>query len=218
MKTKNAPVIFLLLLTSCLAFTVNAQNIYKWEKINIPNVLSFRIPPSMELRDNDGFIKKTFDEIVEQVFDRQLNPSRIVVQTKGFGEIEYLATMLYGRIIVEFDFDDYSDFANQITLFDQADLDEITYMDSQELKEESTRYGINLKETSKTTLKKIGNKEALHYYYLRESVKDKSDVKIDVYRVFTNNYITKITYSYRVSEAKIWRDDLEKSVETFEFK
>lgn len=191
---------------------------YKWEKINIPNVLSFRIPPSMELRDNDGFIKKTLDEFIEQVFDRQLNPSRIVVQTKGFGEIEYLATMLYGRIIVEFDFDDYSDFANQVALFNQADLDEITYMDSQELKAESTQYGINLKEISKTMLKNTGNKKALYYSYLRESVKDKSDVKVDVYRVFTKNYITKITYSYRVSEAKIWKNDLEKSVETFEFK
>lgn len=191
---------------------------YKWEKINIPNVLSFRIPPSMELRDNDGFIKKTLDEFIEQVFDRQLNPSRIVVQTKGFGEIEYLATMLYGRIIVEFDFDDYNDFANQVALFNQADLDEITYMDSQELKAESTQYGINLKEISKTMLKNTGNKKALYYSYLRESVKDKSDVKVDVYRVFTKNYITKITYSYRVSEAKIWKNDLEKSVETFEFK
>lgn len=67
-------------------------------------------------------------------------------------------------------------------------------------------------------LKKIGNKKALHYSYLRESVKDESDVKVDVYRVFTNNYITKITYSYRMSESQIWRDDLEKSAKTFEFK
>lgn len=218
MKTKNTFVIFLLLITSCFAFTLNGQNMYKWEKINIPNVLSFRIPPSMELRDNDGFIKKVLDEYVEQVFDKQLNSSRIVVQTKGFGEIEYLATMLYGRIIVEFDFDDYSDFANQVALFNQADLDEITYMDSQELKAESTQYGVNLKEISKTTLKKIGNKKALHYFYLRESVREESDVRVGVYRVFTNNYIVKLTYSYRVSEAKIWKDDLEKSVETFEFK
>lgn len=218
MKTKNTFVIVLLLLTSCLSLAVKSQNMYKWEKINIPNILSFRIPPSMELRDNDGFLKKILDEYIEQIFDRQLNPSRIVIQTKGFGEIEYLATMLYGRIIVDFDFDDYSDFANQVALFNQADLDELTYMDSQELKAESTQYGINLKEMSKTTLKKTGNKKALYYSYLRESVKDKSDVKVDVYRVFTNNYIVKITYSYRVNEAEIWKNDLEKSVETFEFK
>lgn len=218
MKIKNTAVILQLLLISCFSMTVKSQNMYKWEKVNIPNVLSFRIPPSMEMRDSDGFIKKVLDEYVERVFEKQFNPSRVVIQTKGFGEIEYLATMLYGRIIVEFDFDDYSDFANQVALFNQDDLDEITYMDSQELKEESTKYGIILKEISKTTLKKIGNKKALHYSYIRESVRDKSDVKVDVFRVFTNNYIAKITYSYRVSEAKIWKDDLEKSVETFQFK
>lgn len=217
MKIKNTLVILLLILTCCISMTVKSQNMYKWEKVNIPNVLNFRIPPSMELRDNEGFIKKVLDEYVEQVFDRHLNPSRVVIQTKGFGEIEYLATMLYGRIIVEFDFDDYSDFANQVALFNQIDLDEITYMDSKELKEESTRYGITLKKMSKTTLKSIGNKKALHYFYLRESVRDKSDVKVDVFKVFTNNYIAKITYSYRVSEAEIWKKDLEKSVETFEF-
>lgn len=218
MKIINTSLILLLLLTNCLSFTVKSQNIYRWEKINIPNVLSFRIPPSMELRDDEGFHKKNLDKYTERIFEEQLNSSRIVIQTKGFEAIEYLATMLYGRIIVEFYFDDYSDFANQIALFNQADLNEITYMDRQELKDESAQYGINIKEISETTLKEIGNKKALYYSYLRESVRDKSHVKIDVYRVFTNNYIVNITYSYRVSEAEIWKDDLGKSVETFEFK
>lgn len=145
MKTKHALLIFLLLLISSFASTANAQNMYKWNKINIPNVLSFRIPASMELRDNDGFVKKTLDEFMELVFERQFNPSRIVVQTKGFGEIEYLATMLYGRIIVEFDFDDYSDLSNQFTFLNQVDLDEITNIDREELKAESDRYGIKIK-------------------------------------------------------------------------
>ena len=30
--------------------------------------------------------------------------------------------------------------------------------------------------------------------------------------------IAEITYSYRLSEAEVWKNDLEKSVETFEFK
>lgn len=218
MKIQSTIVVLLLLILYCFSFTANCQNMYRWEKINIPDVLSFRIPLSMELRDSDGFIRKSLDEYTEQVFDKQLNPSRIVVQTKGLENIEYLATMLYGRIIVEFNFDDYRDFSEQIALFNQSDLNEISYYDKQKLKEESSAYRINLKEISKTTLKNIGNEKALHYSYLRESTQYKTDVKVDVYRVFTKSYIATITYSYRVSEAEIWKSDLEKSVVTFEFK
>ena len=218
MKTKNTFLVLLLLLTCSCIFTLEGQYMYKWDKINIPNALSFRIPPSMELRDNDGIVKKTLDDYVELLYYKHFTPSRVVVQTKGFDDIEYLATMLYGRIIVSLDFNDYRDFAEQIVLFNQSDLDEMSNYDKQQLEEEATTYGVNLKEISKTTLRSIGNKEALHFSYLRESVKDKTDVKIDVYRVFTNNYIAEITYSYRLSEAEVWKNDLEKSVETFEFK
>ena len=83
MKSKTKFLVLLFVLTFCFIFTLKGQNMYKWDKINIPNALSFRIPPSMELRDHDGFVKKILDEFVEQVFDRQFNPSRIVVQTKG---------------------------------------------------------------------------------------------------------------------------------------
>ena len=199
-----------------ISFFLFPQTQNNWKTVSIPNICTFTIPPKMELRDKNSFDEKLFNNLMEPYYNIKPNINRVVIQPRGFKSNDYLATELYSRIIVEFEEGDFSDF--NISEFTKSDLAEITLFYKEVIQTEADEFNISIKKISNTILKKIGNNQALYYSYTRgAAIADKSDVFVAVYNLFLGNKTVKVTVSFRESEAGIWRNDFEKSIQSFSF-
>ncbi len=120
-KTKAIRSFIILFLFICISLGVNAQtNSDDWETYSIPNVCSFKIPPTMEVRLEDSFHgrfvkpihQSSFYEMLCDECDIFLEEAKLVLQPKGLNgdpfNYDYRnANNSYGRIIISFSYDDF---------------------------------------------------------------------------------------------------------------
>lgn len=208
----------------CLLFVLSvglfSQKGEEWTRVDVPEIYSFRIPPSFELRDKESYAEY-FAEGLYKYYKIPYDKTRIVIQPRGFKDGEYFPAKLYFRLIINYRVEDCSDVSDEIEKLSEQELKELTVADQKELRSGLSTLENNpiiIKKISNTTLKKIGNRTSVYYSYIRESASDtNSEVLVHFYRIFNKNNYIEVRVSYRTDESDIWEDDFIKCLESFIF-
>ena len=195
-----------------------------WETYSIPDVCSFSIPGTMEVRSDESihgqFIKSvqqsSFFELMCNECDLFFDESELVLQPKGLNETPtsntyQQASKSYARILFNFSYiegfgqDDIKGMA-------PSDLREINQMWYEETKNEIeclAEYFSNSGDFKwyNTVKKNIAGLSALVIEYDRPGPGGATHVKS--YRFFYDNKRMEITTSYKVSEESKYKDDFD---------
>lgn len=208
----------LVLLFQCQAFGQEGWSIYTFG-----DICSFRIPPTMELRDVDSRMGTIFNELVNQysiIFGENPADREIKFQPKGINsgdeELVKKATSVYSRILIaDFsgDFPSQSD-VEKATIADIKKVDEVF---KKQVVESFSYYGPGQKiEWFPLKRVKIDGKYALVSTYKRLSLKG-GLVKVREYKFFLTDHLVRITVSYRESESSLWEQDLDSFINSLKF-
>jgi len=195
-----------------------------WETYSIPDVCSFSIPSTMEVRSDESihgqFIKSvqqsSFFELMCNECDLFFDESKLVLQPKGLNETPtsntyQQASKSYARIMFNFSYVEGID-QDDIKEMTPSDLREINQMWYEETKNEIeciAEYFSNSGEFKwyNTVKKSIAGLSALVIEYDRPGLGGATHVKS--YRFFYDNKRMEITTSYKVSEENKYKNDFE---------
>ena len=127
----RSTIILLLMYAGCIYAQSNLTN---WETYSIPNVCSFKVPPTMEIRLENSFHgrfvksmhQSSFYEMLCDECDIFLEEAKLVLQPKGlngdpFSDDYRNANNSYGRIIFSFSYNDILS-KDDITDIDPSEL------------------------------------------------------------------------------------------------
>ena len=196
-----------------------------WQTIIVPGVYSFQIPPTMEIQG--GKYKKFNDEVKKEMFKKypELTPfisdekESVIVQQQGLNNKESSALKKYARILVSYSVEQNDDTYDYLHKTFPASDNEVVAIG------EAWRDSIN--QTGAITIQKwypskkvkINDYHAICYKYIRKSNTPgvTSPVFVVMYNFFNKNMSYTVTISYRQSEEKLWKNDLEKAINTFTF-
>lgn len=194
-----------------------------WDIYTFGSICSFRVPPSMELRDLDSssgmILKKLTDEHAIR-FGIDLPTKEIRFQPKGInsssGEDAARALAVYARIMIadlEGDCPSQGEVANATA----KDIKEVDVFYKRE-----TLQGLRLLNPDGKLIwlplikARIGGKYALVSRYKRSSPKG-GLVYVREYKFFLTTHLLRITVSYRENESHLWKQDLDKFIGTLSF-
>jgi len=202
-------------------FSINAQD-EKWETVSIPEICTYKIPPSLEIQK--GTYKRLKDQVLESVLEITVSPDRVVAQPKGINDFDPNASKRYCRVIVETvrgKFGDYKklDDPTEISAAELAKFDKESMDQLQEASDLLAAKGRKMTILSRQPAKvcRFNGVNALLLTNTR-SLNDAPPVYVQLYVIHNNDFIHHVTISYRESEKELWVDDLAKVINTFKFK
>lgn len=201
---------------------IYAATTYKgWQTINVPNICTFQIPPTMEIQA--GSYKAIMDS-----FSRNIDViiPEIVVQQRGLNKMEKKAQGLYARLILN----TYTNESNPEPLllgdklkFSKDDLVEIDktlkdgYVEEFSSYKQKTGQTMRLVKWKGIKIVNINNTECLLSTYTRQ-IENNPVVIVYMYEFFNNDISHMVTVSYREKDISIWKPDLDqKIIKTFNF-
>lgn len=213
-----------LVLIAASLFIVNpiyATATYKrWQTINVPNVCTFQIPPTMEIQA--GSYKAMMDSLNT---DFGWGKNEMVAQQKGLNNMEK-AQALYARVIVNanpIDSDSNSLRLGDTLQFSKSDLMEIerilkdVLVEGFRLQKQKTGETIRLVNWRGTKVVSINNIDCVLTTYTRQ-LENNPIVVVYAYAFFNNTVTNNVTISYREKDKSIWETDLnQKIIKTFNF-
>lgn len=218
MKHRAIIVTIFIILFQCQVF--GQEN---WDIYTFGNICSFRIPPTMELRDIDSEAGMVLNKLVNNFsirFGENLADREIKFQPKGLNstdkELVKKATSVYSRIIIadlNGDFPTQSDIAKATN----NEIKEIDAIFKNQAIESFSLFGLG--QTIKWfPLKRvrIDGKYALRSMYKRPSPKG-GFVNVREYMFFFTDHLVRITVSYRESESSLWKKDLDTFLSSLRF-
>ncbi|NBL00337.1 MAG: hypothetical protein EOM50_20500 [Erysipelotrichia bacterium] len=209
--------VFLFLLASVQLFS-DATN---WQTIVIPNICTFEIPNTMEIQA--GTYKKISDKLAKEVLEINLNESSVVAQQKGLNEFGKEGFKNYSRIIVETEYGKLGDYEkiNTRIVASKKELQVLDVTIKNDFLTEAEKMiskGMNMKLLSWKPVKieTINGISMIKSQYTR-TMDDKPEVMVMIFLIQNNDRLHKVTISYRISEEKLWKNDLEKVIYSFKF-
>lgn len=194
--------------------------INNWMNFCIPDICIFELAPSLEIQD--GFYKEFNNTISEKVLEITHNPERVVLQPKGVNEFEESALSHYCRFIIETEIFDEPLFklTDSIVLTDDELLffEEIIRSSVEDGMKQMRASGIDMKilEWNRLKINNLNNFDALEFSYTRQ-LDQNPNVFVKTYKVFNRNKMHTVTVSYRISEKKLWAQDLNKVLNSINF-
>lgn len=194
-----------------------------WDIYTFGNICSFRIPPTMELRDIDSEAGMVLNKLVNKFlirFGDNLADREIKFQPKGLNstdkELVKKATSVYSRILIA-DFNGDFPTQNDIAKATNTDIKEIDAIFKKQAIESFSLFGTG--QTIKWfPLKrvKVDGKYALLSMYKRTSPKG-GFVNVKEYKFFFTDHLVTITVSYREIETSLWKQDLDTFLSSLRF-
>ncbi len=189
--------------------------------MSIPGICTYQIPPTVEIQK--GTYKKVNDQFRKTVLEIDTAPDRVVSQPKGINELNPIALKRYCRIIVETERGSRGDYAKidepmALSASELKELDNEFKSQMQQSAVLSTAKGMKMTLLSWQPVKivRVNGVVALLITYSR-SMNDAPAALVHMYQIQNNDYVHKITISYRETESKLWEEDLTKVIETFKF-
>lgn len=218
MKHRILITIILILLFQFKVFGQENWNIYTFG-----NICSFRIPPTMELRDLDSESGMVLNKLVNQFsirFGQYPADREIKFQPKGLNsnnqELFNKATAIYSRILIADLFGDFPT-QNDIAKASVSDIKEIDAMFKKQALESFDCICPSQKlEWFPLKRVRIDGRYALVSRYKRPSPKG-GLVYVREYKFFFSNHLIRITVSYRESESDLWKQDLDTFISSIRF-
>lgn len=194
-----------------------------WDIYTFGNICSFRIPPTMELRDTISRSGISLNKTVNQVSialgeipaDREIKFQPKGINSSNKEEVAK-ATTIYSRILI-------ADFNGNFPT--QRDVENATNEDIQKINATFRNQAIQsfsyLYPKEKIvwlplTRVKIGGKYSLISRYKRPSPKG-GFVYVREYKFFLTTHLLRIIVSYRENESHLWKADLDKFISTLSF-
>ena len=215
--------IIIVLLILCVAYSVpsNAQT-DAWQTVSVPGICTFQIPSTMEIQK--GNYKQGNEKFQKEILEISISPDRVVAQPKGLNSLEPQALKRYSRVIVETargQYGDYETLNTPLTASEEELLEINAIFKQQNLQSasQSEAKGMKLKFLSwqPTKIIRVNGVDALKTSYTR-SMNNGPSATVNFYIIQNNDYMHRITISYRLSEANLWATDLSKVINTFKFK
>ena len=190
----------------------------QWQAVSIPNICTYKIPPTLEIQD--GNYKRLSKDFREQVLKIKLSPNRVVAQPSGINSMNS-AIKKYCRVIVETELGKTGDYQglHEPMIASPQELLQIGENLKKELEKSFSANSImkmKLLDWEPVSIIKLNGVDALASCYTR-SLNGGKPVTVNQYRIMNNDSLHTITLSYRLTEQKLWFDDLQKTLETFVF-
>jgi hypothetical protein len=210
-------VLFFLLLVSISAFSQRT-----WSDVIVDETCSFKIPPTLEIRNKKSFHESIVNGLVKTLYNVNIHNDRLVICPKGFESLEDMAIKLYARIIIwnedEGDAEDYE----PIKKWTQEYKTQMNKMLPVLLKEQAKSTGTKIVHVSAIDYPVIGGRTSMHYTYVRTSSditksSDEYNVIVNVYRFFNGNSATQMNFSYQKCESHLWKNDFKKVINSISF-
>jgi len=194
--------------------------INNWINVCIPNICIFEISPSFEIQE--GFYKEFNNTISEKVLEITHNSERVVLQPKGLNEFDESALSNYCRFIIETEISDEPLFelTDSIVLTEDELIffEEIIRSSIEDGMKQMRASGVDMKilEWNHLKISNLNNVDVFEFSYTRQ-LNQNPHVFVRIYKVFNRCKIHTITVSYRISEKKLWDEDLNKMLNSIHF-
>ena len=203
-------IVFFLLSVYCFSQTKD-----EWKSVLIENTYSFKLPASMEVRKDGGFVDLGAKYISKILYNYVYDSNRITLQQKGLDKGTYNSISLYARILILTTKGETGDFP----LIESLDIEDIDYMKHflvESITKDAKKYNIEIINISPVSIKKINGKLAFYLSYSRKSMTNGNPpVFVESYLFWNNDKSIEITLSYRQSEKDIWSFDFNKFINSF---
>ena len=191
-----------------------------WQTVSIPGICTYQIPPTMEIMK--GLYKKINNTFLEKTLQIDSSKNCIIAQQKGINSFNKQAMKHYCRVIINIFKGEPGDYEPFDSNMSQAELQEFNATIKQYMEKSLTRLnskGIKTIIHSWLPAKiiKIDGTNAIQITYTRSTNKNPS-VLVKMYMIPKNDYMMRVTISYRIAEKKLWAKDLDTVINTFKFK
>ena len=193
-----------------------------WQTVLMPNICTFKIPPTMEVQA--GTYKKLSDKLQKEILEIPVDSTRVLAQQKDLNKYKKKAFKTYARIMVETEYGrkgDYEKITTQLTAT-KFELRELGGIFRQNMEKELRKISAKGKMTMKliswfpVQIVEINGVSMIHLKYTR-SVNNGPEALVNMYIVQNDDRMHRITISYRISNADLYKDDLSKVINTFKF-
>jgi len=186
-------------------------------EFKIKDVGSIAIPNNMEVQTgvykeiNDLYLKQFVDQ-----FDYEVSGDQIIFQQKGLNDLNINSFDTYSRIIIETEKGSIGDYDKLTTPLDatEQELEELSTMIKTEIEKPMLEAGIKMIEWKDASFVSVNDVDALKISYTRQ-IKDNPLVLVEMYTFFNNDRMHRLTLSYRLNEADIWKNKLEDTLRSF---
>jgi hypothetical protein len=199
--------------------TTRAGRTANWQTVEIPDICTFRIPPTMEIQ-GDAYrrYKDAFGEVVlgsdASHFVMGTDSDAVQVQPKGINDFDPDAMKQYCRIIIETDWGNAGDYPLLDEPIDLSKQD-LAELDAEFQRQTQQQLGASLLSWHAMRATSINGVDALLLGYRRKGLE--GPVVVRDYVVFNNDVTHSIKVSYRESQKETWADDLDAVLGTLEF-
>jgi len=200
---KSIAIIFGVLLT----FNIFGQT-GDWESIQIKNVGSIKLPPSMEVQS--GTYKQMVDEIKKLYM---VSGDRIVFQQKGLGENPTMET--YARMIFRTDSFSPGDFPSIAQLeYSSSLLNDLDEMYNQEIVSICQKTKATLESWNKLQITELNGRKCLYFSYSRQMGNNpKTFSEFYIFIMETKRHT--LNFEYWIRDKLKWEPDMAKCKSSF---
>jgi len=181
-----------------------------WLNISIPGICRFQAPPTMEIQGGDY---KKVKEAIMEVFEIS-GGADLILQQKGLNDLDPKARGQYCRVLVNTTRGGEGEFLplKEKTPVTKADLKEYDRVIRSGLEQQYT-----ILDWYPTTVEKINGFYAFKTGYRRSLKSAMNPVVVTIYSIHNHRMMHTVTVSYRESETELWKADLDRVINTFEF-
>ena len=192
----------------CLFTFVCSELRADYNPYNIKNIFSISVSSNMEIRKSeDSYTKFLQDTLC------YFSNAEVVFQQKGLSQQDKSALEKYSRILILTDDDGNGEYpCSNEGDFSYDDLEELKSYAKQELAPDQD---FIIPPSANVETNSNGCKFIRVFY---ERTGTKGPVCVNMCFFFNYNYATKVILSYRKSEKDIWKDDIEHTINSFNWK
>ncbi|HPK10769.1 MAG TPA: hypothetical protein PK246_10580, partial [Saprospiraceae bacterium] len=195
-----------------------------WTLIEISELGSIGIPPTIELRDDDSFVALLTDEFRNSLISRkkiEIIKPQLTLQPKGTTKLNKDAVSKYSRILITVDKGDQGEFLSnrEVLALTKSELDQLNSMYRQSFEADAKKLGegkLKLLDWETISVVKINDMAAIRIAYMRQAMSN-PPVYVQTYNFLNYDERIEITLSYRDNEKYLWAEDFETSINSFRY-
>ena len=193
----------------------------KWTKIEIKDIGSIAIPPSMELRDDNSFISLVADISRDRIYTNkkiEMVKPNLVIQPKGLNALNKESFQNYSRILINVSKGKPGDYykINEKINLSTSEKKELEDFFKEEIEKLLNQMIVKHKVLKwyPVEILIINGMTTIKISYLRQ-MESNPPVFVQSYKFFNYDEAIEITLSYREKDSELWKSDFDIVIKTF---